>query len=608
MPLPLEDYGLIGDTQTAALVGRNGSIDWLCLPRFDAGACFAALLGEPSHGRWLIAPASGEVAQHRRYRGESLVLEHEFQTSTGTVRLIDTMPVRKREPDLVRAIEGVSGYVEMRMDLTVRFDYGAIVPWVRTIDGVLRAIGGPDAISLWAPVPTHGEGLTTRADFTVRAGNRLAFVLAWHPSHESPPRRPDPWPAIADTEQWWREWASRCSYRGLWRDAVVRSLITLKALTFAPTGGIVAAPTTSLPERVGGVRNWDYRYCWLRDATFTLYALIVGGFTEEAAAWRDWLLRAVAGSPNDLQIMYGCAGERRLPELELPWLPGYEGSAPVRIGNQAVTQRQLDVYGELMDTLHLARRNGLAPDPDAWAVQRAILQFVERAWSDPDEGIWEVRGPRRQFTHSKVMAWVAVDRAVRAVERWGLEGPLDRWRKLRAHMHHQICERGFDARRRTFTQFYGSRQLDASLLMLPLVGFLPPTDARMLGTVAAIRRELEEDGFVQRYSMDPETPLVDGLPPGEGAFLACTCWLADNLALQGHLREGRRLFDRVLNVRNDIGLLSEQYDPRSHRLVGNFPQAFSHVGIINTARNLTREEGPAEDRRQNGVRARAAVE
>jgi GH15 family glucan-1,4-alpha-glucosidase len=417
MPLRIEDYGLIGDTQTVALVGRDGSIDWLCLPRFDAGACFAALLGAPEHGRWLIAPACAQPARTRRYRGESLVLEQEFQTSTGTIRLIDVMPVRKREPDLVRAIEGVSGHVDMRMDLTVRFDYGAIVPWVRTVDGVLRAIGGPDALSLWSPVPTHGVGLSTRAEFTVRAGNRLAFVLAWHPSHEPPPTRLDPWPAIVDTEYWWQDWAGRCAYDGPWRDAVVRSLITLKALTFTPTGGIVAAATTSLPERIGGVRNWDYRYCWLRDATFTLYALMVGGFTEEAAAWRDWLLRAVAGDPADIQIMYGCAGERRLPEFELPWLPGYEGSRPVRIGNRAVGQLQLDVFGEVMDTLHLARRSGLEPDPNARAVQRAMLRYLEHAWCESDEGIWEVRGPRRHFTHSKVMAWVAFDRAVRAVER-----------------------------------------------------------------------------------------------------------------------------------------------------------------------------------------------
>ena len=601
MPLRIEDYGLIGDTQTVALVGRDGSIDWLCLPRFDAGACFAALLGGPEHGRWCIAPASGQHAQTRRYRGDSLVLEQEFQTATGTVRLIDVMPIRQREPDLVRAVEGLSGQVDMHMDLTVRFDYGSVVPWVRTVDGVLRAIGGPDALTLWSPVPTHGVGLSTRAEFTVHAGNRLAFVLAWHPSHESPPPRPDPWPAIADSEHWWQEWADRCTYEGPWRDAVVRSLITLKALTFAPTGGIVAAATTSLPERIGGVRNWDYRYCWLRDATFTLYALIVGGFTDEAAAWRDWLLRAVAGDPADLQIMYGCAGERRLMELELPWLPGYEDSRPVRIGNRAVTQLQLDVFGEVMDTLHLARRSGLKADPNSWALQQAMLRHLENVWCEPDEGIWEVRGPRRHFTHSKVMAWVAFDRAVRAVEQWALDGPVDRWRKLRARMHAEICERGFDRDRQTFTQFYGSRGLDASLLMIPLVGFLPPGDPRANGTVAAIERDLQRDGFVQRYTMDETSERVDGLPPGEGAFLACTCWLADNYALQGRLGEARQLFERVLEVRNDLGLLSEEFDPDARRLIGNFPQAFSHVGIINTARNLARAHGPAEDRHEEAV-------
>ena len=601
MPLPIEDYGLIGDTQTVALVGRDGSIDWLCLPRFDAPACFAALLGEPRHGRWWIGPADGRQAHTRRYRGESLVLEQEFETGSGAVRLIDVMPIRKREPDLVRVVEGVSGEVDMRMDLTVRFDYGAIVPWVRTIDGALRAIGGPDALTLWSPVATTGVGLHTEAAFTVRAGNRLGFVLAWHPSHESPPPRPDPCAAVIDSEHWWRDWADGCTYVGPWREAVVRSLITLKALTFAPTGGIVAAATTSLPEQIGGVRNWDYRYCWLRDATFTLYALMVGGFTGEAAAWRDWLLRAVAGDPAALQIMYGCAGERRLPELELPWLPGYEGSRPVRTGNLAVGQLQLDVFGEVMDALHLGRRSGLKADPEAWAVQRAMLRHLEETWREPDEGIWEVRGPRRHFTHSKIMAWVAFDRAVRAAERWGLEGPVDQWRKLRAAIRADVCEHAYDISRHTFTQFYGSRHLDASLLMIPLVGFLPPRDRRVIGTVAAIERELQRDGFVQRYTMDETTELVDGLPPGEGAFLACTCWLADNYALQGRLPEARQLFARVLAVRNDLGLLSEQFDPTRGRMVGNFPQAFSHVGLINTATNLSRAHGPAEDRREEDV-------
>jgi GH15 family glucan-1,4-alpha-glucosidase len=595
MALPLEDYGLIGDTQTVALVGRDGSIDWLCVPRFDSAACFAALLGEPRHGRWLLAPASAARSTRRHYDGDSLVLVQEFDTPTGTVRLTDCMPPRAGEPDLVRMVEGVSGHVPMRMELIIRFDYGAIVPWVRNLDGVLRAIGGPDALSLWSSVQTHGVGLTTQAEFTIRAGDRLAFVMAWHPSHHPPPPPVDPFEAIHQTRRWWEEWVRHCTYDGPWRDAVARSLITLKALTFGPTGGIVAAPTTSLPELIGGVRNWDYRYCWLRDATFTLNALMIGGFTEEAAGWRDWLLRAIAGDPATLQIMYGCAGERRLPELELSWLPGYEGSRPVRIGNGAVRQLQLDVYGEVMDALHLARRAGLEADPAAWALQKAMLRFLEQSWGEPDQGIWEVRGPRRHFTHSKMMAWVAFDRAIKAVEGWGLEGPVDRWRRLRATIHEDVCRNGFDPRRGAFTQYYGSRQLDASLLMMSLVGFLPPDDPRVVGTVGAIERELLRQGFVQRYSMDDETTSVDGLPPGEGAFLACSFWLADNLALQGRHEEARALFERLLALRNDLGLLSEEYDPGAKRLVGNFPQALSHIGLVNTARNLTRG-GPAKDR------------
>jgi GH15 family glucan-1,4-alpha-glucosidase len=508
------------------------------------------------------------------------------------------MPPRAAEPDLVRVVEGVSGAVAMRMELVVRFDYGTIVPWVRNLDGVLRAIGGPDALSLWSPVDTHGVGFTTQAEFTVRRGDRLGFVLAWHPSHHPPPLPIDPFNAVAQTRAWWEEWLGHCTYTGPWRDAVVRSLMVLKALTFGPTGGIVAAPTTSLPEQLGGVRNWDYRYCWLRDATFTLYALMIGGFTEEAAGWRDWLLRAVAGDPSTLQIMYGCSGERRLPELELDWLPGYEDSRPVRIGNAAVHQLQLDVYGEVMDALHVARRAGLAADPEAWALQKALLRFLEEAWRQPDEGIWEVRGPRRHFTHSKAMAWVAFDRAIKAVEKWHLGGPVERWRATRAAIHEDVCRYGFDARRGTFTQYYGSRQLDASVLMLPLVGFLPPDDPMIVGTVRALERELMRDGLVQRYTMDEETSTVDGLPPGEGAFLACSFWLADNMALQGRYKPARALFERLLALRNDLGLLSEEYDATRRRLIGNFPQAFSHVGLINTARNLARGGGPAEDRRE----------
>jgi GH15 family glucan-1,4-alpha-glucosidase len=595
MPLRIEDYGLIGDTQAAALVGRDGSIDWLCLPRFDSGACFAALLGDPRHGRWAIAPAGEIRATRRKYRGHSLVLETEFETATGIVRLVDCMPPRQAEPDLVRLVEGVEGEVPMQMELVIRFDYGSIVPWVRAIDGVMRAIGGPDALSLWTPVNTYGKDLMTRAEFTVTAGERLPFLLMWHPSHVAAPSPIDPLKAADDTTAWWDDWCGKCQYEGPWRDEVLRSLVTLKALTFAPTGGIVAAVTTSLPEHIGGVRNWDYRYCWLRDATFTLYALMIGGYTEEAAAWRNWLLRAAAGDPSKLQSLYGPAGERRLPEIELPWLPGYEGSAPVRVGNAAIEQLQLDVYGEIMDAMHLARRAGMAPDANAWNLQQALVGFVERAWREPDEGIWEVRGPRRPFTHSRIMAWVAVDRAVKEIERFGCEGPLDRWRALRTEIHDEVCREGFDRKLGAFTQSFDSHELDASLLMIPLVGFLPPDDARVIGTVQAIERHLMADGFVMRYRTRKH---VDGLPPGEGAFLACTFWLADNYVLQGRRDEAQRLFERCLSVRNELGLLSEEYDPASGRLLGNFPQAFSHVGLINTARNLARAHGPAEDRRK----------
>ncbi len=599
MPLRIEDYAIIGDTQTAALVGRDGSIDWLSMPRFDSHACFAALLGDRSHGRWQIAPVSEPRATTRRYRGRSLVLETEFTTDTGTVRLVDCMPPREREPDLVRVVEGVAGEVRMQMDLVIRFDYGSIVPWVRRIDGVLRAVGGPDALSLWSPVETHGVDLTTRAEFTVHEGQQLPFLLVWHPSHESAPRAIHPLAAVDDTCQWWEAWCSRCTYGGEWHDEVIRSLITLKALTFAPTGGIVAAPTTSLPERIGGVRNWDYRYCWLRDATFTLYALLVGGYTEEAAAWRNWLLRAVAGDPADLQIMYGPQGERRLTELELPWLPGYEGSAPVRVGNAAATQLQHDVYGEVMDALHLALRSGVAPDADAWALQRELMKFLERSWREPDEGIWEVRGPRRHFTHSKVMAWVAFDRAIAIAGSFYPDDAVDRWRALRAEIHAEVCRLGFDRSRGTFTQYYGSREVDASLLMLPLVGFLPADDPRIAGTVTAIEHDLMRDGFLLRYPTEERDEPVDGLPAGEGVFLPCTFWLADNYALQGRDEEARRTFERLLRLRNDVGLLSEEYDPAARRLLGNFPQAFTHVSLVNTAQNLSRAGGPAADRRRS---------
>ncbi|MDQ3822502.1 MAG: glycoside hydrolase family 15 protein [Actinomycetota bacterium] len=594
----LEDYGLIGDLQSAALVGRSGSIDWLCLPRFDSGACFAALLGSDNSGRWLIEPA-GEVRERRqRYRGETLVLETEVDTAEGTIRLIDFMPPRGRDPDVVRIVEGVRGRVECRLELVIRFDYGSIVPWVRRIDGDARlAIAGPDGLCFRTPVEIRGENLRTVGDFTVSAGDRIPFVLTWFASHRPPPDEIDAEQALRDTERFWTEWSRRCTYDGEWRDEVVRSLIVLKALTYDPTGGIVAAPTTSLPEHLGGVRNWDYRYCWLRDATFTLDALLLAGYTEEAGAWRDWLLRAVAGDPADLQIMYGPAGERRLTELELDWLPGYEGSRPVRVGNAASGQFQLDVYGEVMDALYVARREGLVASDAAWALLRNLMQFLEVEWDSPDEGIWEVRGPRRHFTHSKVMAWVAVDRAVRLCQEFGREGPVDRWRALRDRIHAEVCERGYDVERGAFVQSYGSKLLDASLLMIPLVGFLPAGDERVRSTVDVIQRELVEDGFVRRYEESEDAADVDGLPPGEGAFLPCSFWLVDNLALLGRVDEARELYERLLAVGGPLGLLAEEHEPRLGRLVGNFPQAFSHVGLVNSAFNLSHAiEGPAERR------------
>jgi GH15 family glucan-1,4-alpha-glucosidase len=592
----IEDYGMIGDCYTAALVGREGSIDWLCLPRFDSGACFAALLGTEENGRWLLTPASKINSIQRRYRGDTLILETDYETEDGTVTVIDCMPPRSAEPDLVRMVVGRSGRVRMRMQLIIRFDYGSIVPWVRRTENGIRAVAGPDTVMLNTGVHLSGRDFTTTAEFAVSEGERVPFVLLWYPSHESIPPPVDAEKAIAETERWWREWSSQCNYDGPWRDAVRRSLITLKALTFAPTGGMVAAPTTSLPEQVGGTRNWDYRYCWLRDATFTLYALMHGGHTEEACAWREWLLRAVAGRPSELNIMYGLAGERRLSELELGWLPGYEASSPVRIGNAAHQQFQLDVYGEVMDALHLARREGLEPDENAWQVQRVLIDFLETAWREPDEGIWEVRGRRRHFTHSKVMAWVAVDRAVKAVERFGLEGHVERWRKLRQTIHAEVCRHGFDVERNTFVQFYGAKELDASLLMIPLIGFLPPADPRVRGTVEAIERDLMNNGFVARYATKQE---IDGLPAGEGVFLPCTFWLADNLALLGRRTEAQKLFESLLGLRNDLGLLSEEYDPSKRRLLGNFPQAFTHVSLINTASNLSRIYGPAQHRQRS---------
>lgn len=589
----IEDYALIGDTHTGALVRRDGSIDWLCLPRFDSAACFAALLGTRDNGRWLIAPEGDITRVERRYRDGTLILETDLHTAEGAVRLIDFMPVRTGEPDLVRMVQGLEGRVAMRMELVIRFDYGSIVPWVRTAGGELLAVAGPDALHLRSPVTWHGEDFRTVASFSVSEGDRVPFVLLWHPSHEPSPPPLDAERALVETEEYWSEWSGRCGYEGEWADAVTRSLITLKAMTYAPTGGIVAAATTSLPERLGGVRNWDYRFCWLRDATFTLYALLMAGYEAEARGWRDWLLRAVAGSPSDLQIVYGPAGERRLTELELDWLPGYEGSAPVRIGNRASRQLQLDVYGEVMDLLHETRRAGLDHDQAAWQLQRALMDFLESGWDQPDEGIWEVRGRKRRFTHSRVMAWLAMDRAVRGVERFGLDGPVERWRAVRGEIHEQVCSRGYDPDLGSFVQYYGSKDVDAALLMIPLVGFLPPTDPRVTGTLAAVERQLMSEGFVARY---PTHEHVDGLPPGEGAFLPCTFWYADNLALLGRMEEARAVFERLLAVRNDVGLLSEEYDPEAGRLLGNFPQAFSHVSLVNSVRNLSRGEGPAQHR------------
>jgi GH15 family glucan-1,4-alpha-glucosidase len=597
MAARIEDYALIGDCQTAALVARDGSIDWLCVPRFDSPACFAALLGTSEHGRWQIAPAATETrAIRRRYRPGTLVLETDYETETGAVTVVDCMPVGAETPTVVRIVEGTRGRVPMRLDLAFRLDYGSLVPWVRRTSDGIRAIGGASALRLRAPIALRGERFHTVSEFTVTAGQRVPFTLSWSPSYGPEASAVEPDSAIETTERWWREWSQRCRYEGEWSEAVVRSLITLKALTYAPTGGLVAAATTSLPEKLGGVRNWDYRYCWLRDATFALYALMTGGYVDEARAWRAWLLRAIAGDPSQAQVLYGVAGERLVPEWDVAWLPGYEGSVPARVGNAATTQFQLDIRGEVVDALHYARRIGLEADEDAWRVEGNLVEFVESAWQEPDEGIWEVRGPRRLFTHSKVMAWVALDRAVKAVERFGLEGPVERWRAVRGAIHDDVCRNGFDRELGAFVQYYGAKLLDASLLMIPLVGFLPATDPRMLGTVAAIQKHLTSDGLVARYQTTPE---LDGLPPGEGAFLPCTFWLADNLALQGRQGEARALFQRLLDVRNDVGLLSEEYDPGARRLLGNFPQAFSHVGLINTARNLSRGGGPAEHRKES---------
>ena len=660
MAARIEDYALIGDMQTAALVSRDGAVDWLCLPRFDSPAVFAGLLGTDEHGFWRIGPAdssapesdtparpqpSGEVgvvealarledtgslrvpppsaaapatpADRRRYRGESLILEQEWDTPRGSVRVIDFMPPRHltegvANPTMVRIVEGMSGSVRMRSALRMRFSYGRIVPWVRRAEdeqGVrLVAVAGPDSVWLDGEAETYGRDLTTYSDFTVKAGDRVGFALTWQPSHLGEPERPDAEAALVATEWFWNDWISKCTYRGAYRDAVIRSLITLKALTYAPTGGIVAAPTTSLPEDIGGVRNWDYRYTWLRDAAITLSSLLRTGYVDEARDWRDWLLRAVAGDPENLQIMYGIAGERELTEASLDWLPGYEGSSPVRIGNSAADQLQLDVYGEVVEALHLAQMTGLARDDYAHLLQLRLIAYLEQHWKEPDEGIWEVRGPRRHFVHSKVMAWVAVDRTIKLLESLlAAEGErdaervidplhhLDRWRELRDEIHRDVCANGYDAERNTFTQYYGSRELDASLLLIPQMGFLPSDDKRVIGTIEAIQRELlTPDGFVLRYPTHGadgdddggEAANVDGLPGDEGAFLACSFWLADDLAMIGRVDEAKELFEKLLAIRNDLGLLAEEWDPRLQRQVGNFPQAFSHVPLIDTALRL----------------------
>ncbi|MBB5446419.1 MULTISPECIES: glycoside hydrolase family 15 protein [Paraburkholderia] len=593
MPAYIEDYALIGDGHTAALISREGSVDWLCWPRFDSGACFAALLGTPDNGRWLLAPATeGEHAAPtitRRYRGETLILETDFETPDGAVTLIDFMPPGNGWSELIRIVVGKRGTVRMKMELVLRFDYGFSIPWVDKLkhDSGIKAIVGPDNAVLRTPVELHGEDMKTVAEFTVTEGERVPFSLAYAASHLRIPPARDPHTSLARTENHWLEWAARGTVEGRWAGPIRRSLITLRALAYEPTGGIVAAPTTSLPERLGGTRNWDYRYCWLRDATITLLAMMRGGYYDEARAWRSWLGRVMAGAPDQLQIMYGIGGERRLPESEIDWLPGYEGAKPVRIGNNAVGQRQLDVYGEVMNALHLARVGGLQADVTAWSVQRAMLEHLTKIWREPDEGIWETRGGPEHFTFSKVMAWVAFDRAIRSAEMFKLDGPLDEWRATRDTIHAEVCEKAWNPELNAFSQYYGSDQLDASVLLMPLVAFLPPQDPRIKGTVEAIERDLMHGGFVLRYRT---TEYDDGLPPGEGTFLACSFWMVDNLALQGRVQEATEMYERLLALCNDVGLLSEEYDPVDKRLVGNFPQAFSHVALVHTGLNLMKHE------------------
>jgi GH15 family glucan-1,4-alpha-glucosidase len=606
MTARIEDYALIGDCESAALVSRDGSIDWLCWPRFDSGACFAALLGTPDNGRWLVAPVDPDARTSRRYRGDTMILETDFETADGGVRVIDFMPLHDGRSDIVRTVVGLRGRVPMRTEIAFRFDYGSIIPWVsRLSDGAIRAIAGPDMILTRSDVELHGESMTTAGEFVVAEGDRVSFVMTWGPSHLPAPTAIDADDALKLTEKFWTDWASDCTYRGEWREPVMRSLLTLKALTYYQTGGIVAAPTSSLPELIGGSRNWDYRYCWLRDATLSLLALMDAGYYREAAAWRDWLLRAAAGSPNQLQIMYGLAGERFLREWDIPWLPGYENSKPVRIGNAASGQTQLDVYGEVMDALHQARLGDIPDSLDAWQLQKALALHLETVWRKPDHGIWEVRGEPQHFTHSKVMAWVAIDRAVKSAEQFELDGPLDHWRALRDEIHDDVCRNAWNPEIGAFVQAYGSKLLDASTLLMPLVGFLPGSDPRVQATVECIEKGLVVGGFVLRYDSEKTD---DGLPPGEGAFLACSFWLADNYVLLGRRDDAIALFERLLSLRNDVGLLAEGYEPRLQRQVGNFPQAFSHIALLSTAFNLGHADRqnaprPVEQRGKDGASA-----
>jgi len=578
----IEDYALIGDLQTAALVSREGAVEWCCLPRFDSGACFAALLGDARNGHWSLAPAGGVQRSTRRYRSGTLILETVVECDTGVVRIIDFMPPRDAAPDIVRIAEGLDGEVPMRSELVIRFDYGRIVPWVRRVENARLAVAGPDALCLRTPAATHGEGRSTVSEFTIRPGERMPFTLTWFPSHLPVPEVRDPERELDETEGFWRDWTSRSSHAGDHHDEIHESLLILKALTHLPTGGIVAAPTTSLPEAIGGSRNWDYRFCWLRDAALTLSAMLRAGYRDEARAWRDWLLRAAAGDPADLQIMYGVGGERRLDERELEWLPGFAGSAPVRVGNAAHGQLQLDVYGELMDAMYLALKAGVDGDSRSWELLRTLLEWLEDAWRRPDSGMWEVRGPERHFTSSKAMAWLAFDRGVRMVEEFGFDGPVHRWREHRDTIRAEVLERGWDASRGAFVQAYGAPDLDAGVLLLPLIGLLPADDPRMVSTVEAIRRELTVDGLVQRYVPRPDG-AVDGIAEPEGVFLPCSFWLVSVLAMQGRHREARELFERLLDLRNDVGLLSEEYDPVAGRQLGNMPQAFTHLALVDAA-------------------------